>query len=131
MFPNVKLVNLLASHFNHSPFLLQGETVQISNNKFSFKFENKWLQEEDITVVVKSGWKQREDVEIENRILSCAGELESWSSRKMRIIKDEIAGYLEKMELYRNSDEEELVTRFFDAQQNHNKSFVQEETFWK
>lgn len=49
-FPNVRLVNLIASHSNHNPILLQCKPLQRTHTKYSFKFENKWLKEEKLAM---------------------------------------------------------------------------------
>jgi len=49
LFPEVHLTNLLASHSDHSPILLQsvGTTNNVRKNQ-SFKFENNWFKEPDL-----------------------------------------------------------------------------------
>ncbi|MCI86457.1 endonuclease/exonuclease/phosphatase family protein, partial [Trifolium medium] len=42
IFPNVRLVNLLASHSDHN---------------YSFKFENAWFNEPELGDVVTEGWE--------------------------------------------------------------------------
>jgi hypothetical protein len=55
LFPNAKLLNLLTSHSNHSPILLQCTPVTRQEYRYAFKFENSWLKEEDIDEVVNEG----------------------------------------------------------------------------
>jgi hypothetical protein len=54
-FPNVKLINLLSSHSDHSPILLHCTPVIKQHYKYEFKFENSWLREDDIGEVVHEG----------------------------------------------------------------------------
>lgn len=68
IFSDVRLLNTLASHSHHSPILLQCEPVQICCYKYSFKFENRRLQEEEIEEVVNVGWNRDKGVEINQRI---------------------------------------------------------------
>ncbi|MCI93474.1 hypothetical protein A2U01_0114772, partial [Trifolium medium] len=40
--------------------------------KYYFKFENLWLKEEDVDVVVEEGWCREGDVEVTERVEACA-----------------------------------------------------------
>jgi hypothetical protein len=53
LYPGVKLTNLLSSHSDHSPILLQNLPTIRSGRIYSFRFENSWLKEEDIDEVVE------------------------------------------------------------------------------
>ncbi|XP_058761720.1 uncharacterized protein LOC131635127 [Vicia villosa] len=57
LFPNVKLLNLIASHSDHSPIMLDCDPKQHVKRNFTFRFENKWLNEVGITETVQDGWK--------------------------------------------------------------------------
>jgi hypothetical protein len=55
LFPTVRLSNLLTSHLDHSPILLQCcPTIRVRFNG-SFRFENKWLKEPDLEETVIEG----------------------------------------------------------------------------
>ncbi|XP_058724489.1 uncharacterized protein LOC131595962 [Vicia villosa] len=82
LFPTVSLTTLIASHSDHSSILLSCEMNQHVCNKFRFRFENSWLRDIDIKSVVESGWKVGETSAIEDRIVSCADNLEAWSKRR-------------------------------------------------
>ncbi|XP_058776806.1 uncharacterized protein LOC131651153 [Vicia villosa] len=47
-FPHAKLTNLIASHSNHSPILLDCDPIQQASRSFQFRFENSWLHEDGI-----------------------------------------------------------------------------------
>ncbi|XP_058733106.1 uncharacterized protein LOC131604698 [Vicia villosa] len=64
--PQATLTNLLASHSDHSPILLDSEPQQRSRKNFQFRFENKWLLEDDIKEVVHTGWRGGDDSALEN-----------------------------------------------------------------
>lgn len=52
LFPNVKIVNLIASHSDHISILLHYEPSQEKECKFEFIFQKYWLKEEGIKSVV-------------------------------------------------------------------------------
>jgi hypothetical protein len=64
MYLEVKLQNLLASHSDHSPILLQNSPLIRTQANYNFRFENMWLKEEDIDDVVEDGWGRDRGVTI-------------------------------------------------------------------
>jgi hypothetical protein len=70
-YSNVKLTNLLASHSDHSPILLQNSPMTRSEGVYSFRFENSWLKEEDIGEVVDEGWGRDRGGDILCRTARC------------------------------------------------------------
>ncbi|XP_058741072.1 uncharacterized protein LOC131613416 [Vicia villosa] len=85
IFPDAKLVNLLASHSEHSPILLQREPVQRNRHKnYSFRFENVWLKEEELNGVVMKGWNVEEHGGVLKRISNCATKLSDWNKVKYK-----------------------------------------------
>ncbi|XP_058741766.1 uncharacterized protein LOC131614157 [Vicia villosa] len=82
LFPNVRLLNLPASHSDHNPIILYTDPTERHCYRYSFKFENKWLLEEDIREVVEAGWGPNRGMEISDRLGGCAEELRKWSRRK-------------------------------------------------
>jgi hypothetical protein len=81
-FPNVQLTNLLASHSDHSPILLQTSPMVRNGKTYSFRFENSWLKEEDINEVVEEGWGRDRRGEITNKTFRCAEKLKGWGRGK-------------------------------------------------
>ncbi|XP_058776789.1 uncharacterized protein LOC131651141 [Vicia villosa] len=74
-FPAAKLNNLLASHSDHSPILLQCEPPQLNRHKsYSFRFENAWLKDDEIQEIVSKGWNAEEEMHVTQRLNNCASE---------------------------------------------------------
>ncbi|XP_058775465.1 uncharacterized protein LOC131649724 [Vicia villosa] len=77
-FPDVKLLNLLASHSDHRPILLQCDPIhRNSAKKYCFRFENVWLKDDELIDVVNRGWNAGTNNEVLHRISNCAAELSS------------------------------------------------------
>jgi exonuclease III len=74
-YPGVKLVNLISSHSDHSPILLQNSLVISNGRTYSFRFENSWLKEEDIDEVVQESWGREHGADIISRTSRCAEKL--------------------------------------------------------
>ncbi|CAI8611186.1 unnamed protein product [Vicia faba] len=83
LFPNAKHLNLIATHSDQSPIMLDCEPKPRVKRKFMFRFENKWLGEDGIMEIIQ-GWKAREEVEVENCIVSFAYNLVDWCRNRGR-----------------------------------------------
>jgi hypothetical protein len=81
-YPMVKLQNLIASHSDHSPILLQNSPTSSNRRGYSFRFENCWLKEEDIMDVVEKGWGRGRGADVINKTNRCADTLSRWGRRK-------------------------------------------------
>lgn len=46
----------MAPHSDHSLILLQSTVINLREIKYTFQFENSWLQEIDVEEVVGEGW---------------------------------------------------------------------------
>jgi hypothetical protein len=82
LYPDVKLQNLLASHSDHSPILLQNSPMVRTRATFNFRFENMWLKEEEVDDVVEEGWGRDSGVTVTERTSRCANKLREWGRRK-------------------------------------------------
>ncbi|PNX98658.1 ribonuclease H, partial [Trifolium pratense] len=131
LFPEVKLINLLATHSDHSPILLQCEPVTRTNFKHAFKFENLWLKEDDIDDVVGMAWEREMSAEVVEKIGVCADELQRWGRRKRMRFKEEVETCSEEMEKLRSRTDQESIMRFQELYHNHAKILVQEEAYWR
>jgi hypothetical protein len=128
-FPNAKLRNILSSHSDHSPILLQCAPVIHQQYQHDFRFENSWLLEDDIGEVVQEGWNDGNGLEIMHRLTHCADKLQRWGRKKKRRYKDEIVAHEVEMERFRDKRDSTSVVRFQEAHHQHAKALIQEETF--
>jgi endonuclease/exonuclease/phosphatase family metal-dependent hydrolase len=131
LYPNVRLSNLLASHADHSPILLQcSPTTRVRFND-SFRFENKWLKEPDLEETVIDGWGVNENIEMVDRIARCANKLQRWGRRKRVKFKEEINTCVREMEALRDNQGEAESRRYQELSDRHATLLVQEEEYWK
>jgi hypothetical protein len=127
--PNIEyhadiLFTLYASSLHCSPVIKQ-------YHKYDFKFENSWLQEEDVGEVVHEGWSIGVGLEITHRLNKCADKLQSWGRRKKKRFKEDSLEHEAEMERYRDKRDASSVARFKMAHHQHDKTLIQEEAFWK
>ncbi|MCI04871.1 endonuclease/exonuclease/phosphatase family protein, partial [Trifolium medium] len=101
IYPDVKLLNLLASHYDHSPILLQSSPLIRNGKTYSFRFENIWLKEDDIEDVVEESWGRDSGDDIIRKTDRCAEKLKGWGRRKRMRFKQEMMECSEEMERLR------------------------------
>ncbi|PNX80358.1 ribonuclease H, partial [Trifolium pratense] len=130
-YPNVKLLNLLASHSDHSPILLQSSPVIRNGNNYSFRFENIWLKEEDIDEVVEAGWGRERSADITSKTSRCAEKLRNWGRRKRMRFKQEVLECSEELERLRGRHDLAGSGRYKEVQEKHARLLIQEEIYWK
>lgn len=131
LFPNVKLVNFIASHSDNSPILIHYDHGQQNRRNYAFRFENCWLQEERFEEIIQNGWRHGENHDIMHRIVLCAEELEKWNIFLHRNKKEELERHKDTMERCRWNHDLDSTSRFFEAQRDHNKALIREDIYWK
>jgi hypothetical protein len=130
-YPGVKLLNLLTSHSDHSPILLQNSPAVVTGKFYSFRFENAWLKEDDIQEVVEEGWGRESATDITYKTAQCADKLKWWGRRKRMKFKKEVSECSEEMERLRGCHDSINSGRYKEIQEKHARLLVQEETYWK
>jgi hypothetical protein len=105
LYPEVRLQNLITSHYDHSPILLHTSVMVRNGNTYSFRFENIWLKEEDVSDVVEEGWSGKRDLDVgmdvTSRVSQCADKLQKWGKRKRMCFKQELTDCSEEKERLR------------------------------
>jgi hypothetical protein len=69
LYPEIKLRNLITSHFDHNPILLQNDLTIQNGRSYSFRYENIWLKEEDVGELGK-WWRIVEMMEAKWKLLT-------------------------------------------------------------
>jgi hypothetical protein len=130
-YPYVKLVNLLSSHSDHSPILLQNSPLVLNGRPYSFRFENSWLKEEDIDEVVEEGWGRESGADVISKTGRCAEKLSWWGRRKRIRFKQEVEECREEMERLRGCHDPTSSSRYKEVKERHARLLVQEEVYWR
>ncbi|KAK2388712.1 hypothetical protein QL285_062362 [Trifolium repens] len=130
-YPNAKLLNLITSHSDHSPILLQTSPLVRHGRNYAFRFENGWLKEEDIHDVVEEGWGRERTVDIINKTVRCAEKLQGWGRRKRMRFKQEVLECSDEMERLRGAHDTTSSERYKEIQEKHARLLVQEESYWR
>jgi hypothetical protein len=74
-FPEVKLTNLLTSHPDHTPILLDKIPTVRHRYNYSFKFESSWLLEDDFEEAAVDGWCGTMGLELGDKVVNCSTKL--------------------------------------------------------
>ncbi|GAU19603.1 hypothetical protein TSUD_304150 [Trifolium subterraneum] len=127
LFPQVRLSNLLASHSDHSPILLQCKPIIRTQINHSFRFENSWLKEPDLEDVVVEGWGGGENLEVVDRVTRCANKLQRWGKKKRIRFKEEIDECVRRMNELRGNQDEEGSMQYQELSERHATLLIQEE----
>ncbi|GAU49881.1 hypothetical protein TSUD_408200 [Trifolium subterraneum] len=131
LFPQARLSNLLASHSDQSPILLQCKPIIRTQINHSFRFENSWLKEPDLEDVVVEGWGGRENLEVVDRVTRCANKLQRWGKKKRVRFKEEIEECVRRMNDLRGNQDEEVSMQYQESSERHATLLIQEEGYWK
>jgi hypothetical protein len=131
IYQNVKLLNLLTSHSDHSPILLQNSVPVRTERTYSFRFKNSWLKEEDLEEVVVDGWGRERGIDVMYKTTRCADKLKGWGRRKRMRFKQEIQECSQEMERLRGCHDSPEFGRFKEVQEKHARLLVQEEDYWR
>ncbi|XP_058788236.1 uncharacterized protein LOC131662466 [Vicia villosa] len=131
LFLQVSLKNLMAAHSDHNPILLSCDILQSYAYRRKFRFENSWLQEQDIDDVVHEGWLNGGNINVEGRLVNCANSLEVWSRNRRRSLRSDLDRCRATMELYRGENDEFAGERFIEAQAEYNKALLKEDLYWR
>ncbi|GAU36575.1 hypothetical protein TSUD_362450 [Trifolium subterraneum] len=131
LFPQVRLSNLLASHSDHNPILLQCKPVIRTHISYSFRFENSWLKESHLEDLVVEGWGGRENLKVVDRVKRCANKLQRWGKRKRVRFKEEIDECVRRMNELRGNQDGEVSLQYQELSEKHVTLLIQEEGYWK
>ena len=121
LFPQVKLLNLIALVSDHSPILLQTYGSIAKKRRFrKFQFENSWLSEPELHQIVSQAWLESSGATV-SKLNSCAASLFIWGKElAVRFIK-ETDNCKKELEFVRFKIDEESIRHFKElkAQLSH------------
>ncbi|MCH81633.1 endonuclease/exonuclease/phosphatase family protein, partial [Trifolium medium] len=130
-FPQFKFTNAIADRSDHSPILLRLVHVSQEFKARIFKFENAWLNEQDLNGVVQGAWQTNIHDPLLAKLKRCTEDLEVWSSKLRSRFTRSIAEYREEMERNQDTTSEPCIEKYKAARDNLSKVLKQEEDYWK
>lgn len=131
LFPQARLTNLIAAMSDHTPILIETAPRTISSRNFRFRFENSWLRESDLVLVVNSSWEESSSLDLISRLHMCTVRLERWGKELARKFKHRINSYKTDILRLQGKDDSSSVDSYARAKQNLANLPLQEEAYWK
>ncbi|MCI16082.1 endonuclease/exonuclease/phosphatase family protein, partial [Trifolium medium] len=130
-FPQFKFTNTIADRSDHSPILLKLVHTTKEFKARVFKFENAWLDEQDLTRVVSNAWNIDKQDPLLTKLKRCSEDLETWGAKLRSRFTRSIAEYREEMERNQDTSSELSALKYQAARENLSKALKQEEEYWK
>ncbi|XP_058764614.1 uncharacterized protein LOC131638077 [Vicia villosa] len=115
LFSSAKLFNLIASHSDHNPILLNCDPCQGRRTRITFRFENWCVKGEGVKDVVQDSWVAEHHHIVVVKLAECAADLDRWNKlciKKNREEKDRLHGILE---WFRGGNDPVSVVKFMEA----------------
>jgi hypothetical protein len=131
IFPNCQLHNVIADRSDHYPILLKLQEGSRRKIMREFKFENSWLLEDDIEVVVKDGWEKDGSSDLLGKLQQCTTEMDAWGRQLRNKYRVEIEDCRRELEVLRESELHLQGTRYEEVRKKMSTLLAQEEAFWK
>jgi hypothetical protein len=96
-----------------------------------FKFENAWLEEQELDTVVQDAWNKDNHNPLTEKLKACAEDLDAWGTKIRKRFTRDIQEYREEMERYQDTSSEMNMLKYQTARDNLSKVLKQEEEYWK
>ncbi|MCH84659.1 endonuclease/exonuclease/phosphatase family protein, partial [Trifolium medium] len=131
LFQQCQLHNVIADRSDHSPILLKLHEVSRSRTTRDFKFENSWLLEEDLEMIVKEGWEKEPYSELITRLTSCSHDMNEWGRKLRNKYRKEIEECRMELERLRGTMNPLQQARYEEVRNKMSNCLAHEEAFWR
>lgn len=112
--PNFKLINGIAAKLDHSPIMICLNVVSRRKFQKKSKFENSWLDEPKLDVVIRIGWSMNLFDDLMSKTDSCQKEMNTWRKRLRPKYQDQIEDCRKQLEHACQSNGEEVVSQYHE-----------------
>jgi hypothetical protein len=96
-----------------------------------FKFENAWLEEQELDTVVQDAWNKDNHSPLTEKLKACVEDLDAWGTKIRKRFTRDIQEYREEMERYQDTSSEMNMLKYQTARDNLSKVLKQKEEYWK
>ncbi|KAL8531536.1 hypothetical protein ACS0TY_008218 [Phlomoides rotata] len=132
IFPNAKLLNLVAVVSDHNPIVVDTIPLAMNNRRNrSFRFENSWMMEDGFDNVVNRSWLGFRDLDVLPRLSAMSSVLNDWGTHRTKVWRAE-KGRLERLinELQTRNDVW-VSGQIKEARTKLAQVLLKEEQFWR
>nr|KYP46237.1 Transposon TX1 uncharacterized [Cajanus cajan] len=130
-FPHSRLINAVAARSDHSPILLKLSMQITLRTRRSFRFENAWLDEPDLTPLVEASWHRGHFPDILDRLKFCSKDMDEWGRQLRLRFRAPIDACRRQLLELREQHDANSVSAFSKAQERLSTLLAKEEAFWK
>ncbi|GAU47271.1 hypothetical protein TSUD_280940 [Trifolium subterraneum] len=131
MFPEARLINLVAATSNHSPILLKLEHEPYIQPKRSFRFENAWLLDNNLVDMITSNWPCYPASNIPQKLKYCISDMEAWSKENSPNFRVAANKLRRELELIRSTHDHLSDATVSIVQNKLSNVLLQEDRYWK
>ncbi|XVF48893.1 hypothetical protein PTKIN_Ptkin03bG0225100 [Pterospermum kingtungense] len=111
LFPYSRLLNLIIPISNHSPILLYIEVLHVVKAPRGFRFENRWLYEQDLLDTVRGSWEHSEGLDVQLGWQRCSRDLLVCDKSINRRLRDEIKDCKRQISSLRERDDVDSINK--------------------
>jgi len=131
IFPNARLINLVATTSDHSPILLKLDSESYIHSKRSFRFENSWLLDQSLSDMVDENWHYYPTNNILQKLKYCVDDMEAWSKANSPNFLREANKLRNELAAIRSSNDHTTDASITNIQNKLSCVLLQEDIYWK
>ena len=131
LFPQVKLLNLIAPVSDHSPILLHTVGLIAKKRRIrKFRFKNRWLSEPELQQIVSQAWLELTGATV-SKLNSCVDSLFSWGNELALRFRKDIDICKTELKFVRFKTDEASIRYFKELKTKLSHRLDQEATYWR
>ncbi|XP_074378269.1 uncharacterized protein LOC141719789 [Apium graveolens] len=130
-FPMAKLYNLEGAPSDHSAILLNPQVINRRARVHRFRFENAWLTEPMYEQLVREGWIEGQESNVQEKIKRCSNKLATWGKEITGNFDGRIKECKAELKRYRNGRDIVSKEKYDEARTKLDSIFNQREIFWR
>ncbi|XP_074347087.1 uncharacterized protein LOC141685909 [Apium graveolens] len=130
-FPLCNLRVIQTSHSDHDPINLVLLKVDISKQKFQFRFENMWLKESSFVAEVTEAWKNIPAYHLLPKLIEVSSFMDKWGRKFFHKFREKVKEQKRIMDDLVDRLDDDSMQAYRTAKGNLNDLLYQEEAYWK
>ncbi|XP_039682996.1 uncharacterized protein [Medicago truncatula] len=131
LFPHNSLQTLVAPMSDHTPLLLQHDPATWRTPHNSFRFNNSWLIEPDLSHYVKDNWSYYPTSNIVTKLNYCVEDMKLWSKANHPHFNQRKMQLKNQIETMRASNDATDNPRLLELQNSLTNLLLQEDVYWR
>lgn len=130
-FPQCRLTNIMMDRFDHLTIVLSLESNFVKGECKVFRFENAWLEEEDLPRVVEKSWVKYPFTNLMGKINHYVDGLGVWGRNIRMCFHAKIDKCRRELEKYRGRRHVEGIRKYVEVREIMGSWLAKEDGFWR